>query len=225
MVKKRGTINVTVILMIIGLVLLFIFAGGFFQKAWPYVTYGPLSFCYADTVSVVNALSTFDLAREPQTVFLGECVSALYLVNQDTIDKVSGEIRQDFGGQLNCPKDGKSYVVAVPIIEGGEWTWNIFKWPKEALKEIKDLILKKGVGWGPYCKILSREREYKNPTALRGGGNIYCVDIAKDKDTETYTVYYCEGRCKEDCGPNPYNPGLFSTGEAKGTWKEAGGNI
>lgn len=223
--KKRGmSINVTVILIIFGIVLLIMFVGGFFYSAWPYITYGPLSTCYAETVSITNGLSTFDLAREPQTVPLGECVNAMYFVNKDTIDKVSRDISQDFGGHLGCPKDGKSYVITVPIISGGEWTWNIFKWPIEALKELKDQILKKGVGWGPYCKILSREREYRNPTALKGGST-YCVDIAKDKDTETYTVYYCEGRCKDDCGPNPYNPGFFNTGESKGTWKEAAVNV
>jgi hypothetical protein len=219
---KKGDIN-SIIIIIGAVVLLLIVLGIFIYQMWPWIRYGPFSPCWAEAVASVNTLAGFDLLREPQTIKLGDCLNALYLVNGDTLDEISEEIKE-FKKELDCPDGGKSYVIAVPILEGGEFSWNIFKWPREALRELKERFYEK-VGLKTYCKILSRERPYKNPTPFKAGGKIYCVDIAKDKETETYTVYFCEGSCDE-CGPNPQNPGLFSGGESGGggagrSWYEA----
>lgn len=203
--KKRKGEETNMIIIIGALVLLLITIGIWFYTAWPWIRYGALSPCWAGAVSNTDTLAGFDLIRKPQTIVLGDCISAIYFINEEDIEKKSKEIGEDFSKYLDCDSGGKSYVITVPLLPDNEYGWNIFKWPAKALENMRSSFLET-FGVKAYCTILSRERSFKNPRPYKQG--TYCFDIAKDKETPTYIVYYCDGKCNE-CGPNPHNPGLF----------------
>lgn len=222
--KCRGATN-TALIIIGSIVFLLFVLGIFIYSIWPWIYYGPLSPCYASAHSSVRTLAGFDLLREPQTIALGKCVSGLYLVNDRDLDEISERIgkESDFKKELDCDEGGKSYIIALPIVEGGEWTWNVFKWPREGLKELKERFVKK-VWPQAICRILSDEREFAH-TAYFKGDNTYCVDITKDAQASTYSIDCCKGTCKE-CGANPNNPGMFYNEEdTKGDWDRCVGEI
>jgi hypothetical protein len=223
--NRKGDIDM--VLVVIGsIVLLLITIGIFISGMWPAIRYGPFSPCYARAVSDTDSLSTFNLIREPQTISLGDCVNAMYFVNDDFLSQVSDRIGKDFKEQVDCDPGGRSYIITVPKLLETEYGWNIFKWPKTLLNNFKEKLMG-SVGGKAYCNILSRETYYKSSVAFRGSNlneknNVYCVDIAKDKDTNKYVVYHCEGTC-EQCGPNPLNPSIFDdTTKPSGNWKESG---
>ncbi len=220
--KCKGATN-TALIIIGSIVFLLFVLGIFIYSIWPWIYYGPFSPCYASAYSSVRTLAGFDLLRDPQTIALGKCVSALYLVNGNELDEISEKIGKNFKKELDCDEGGKSYVIAVPIIEGGEWTWNIFKWPKEMLNGLKQRYVQK-VWPGAICRILSEERKFAY-TAYFEGDNTYCVDITKDMHASTYSIDCCKGTCKE-CGANPNNPGMFYDEEdTKGIWDRCEGEI
>jgi hypothetical protein len=225
--NRRKKAEVPSMIKIIGsIILLLIVLGVFVYKVWPWVRYGPFSPCWAGAVSNVRVLSGYDLLRDPQDVSLGDCIGGLYMVNRGDLEEKSREVSEDFGKIVECPEGGESYVfvfVNPELVSGGEWTWNIFKLPLEAVKEMKERIYS-SVGVSTYCRILDTEMTFKYPVQFKGDSTC-CVDIGKDDETNTYVVYHCRGTCDE-CGSNPFNLGLFEDEEdVKGTWYQSNGEV
>ncbi len=186
---------------ILAMIFLIIFLTVFSTKVWPAIRWGPFSPCWGTFVGNLGSFSDIEFLREPQTITIGDCVSAVYFVNKEVPIEYFNSIGYDYGEELLCERGGESYVIAFPRRKYEEEGWNVFNWPEKVWEEAKKFWKEDLGGVSPICKLLDKERGFVRPEYLvydpNAGAKTYCIDIKLTKDKDAYDIIKEEGACKD----------------------------
>lgn len=186
------------IIVMFAAVMLIIVLMFFSAKIWPLIRWGPFSPCWAKVSSDMGTFSLIEYMREPQTITVGDCVSAVMFVNKEVPEAYFDHIDPEYFNKLNCDIGGQSYILVFPH-DKYEAGWNVFKWPKKVWEEMKEFWREDLGGLVPLCKKVDNKKRFVGDGVAIVEEGVYCIDIKESKtDKNLLEVKIDKGRCDDN---------------------------